>query len=220
MSVVIYIDESGDLGWTFDQPYRRGGSSRYLTIAAIVVPSEKKHIPKRVVSKLYERHKWDIGVERKWTAMSPDEKMSFVEKTVALCNNHPDIKLYSCIAYKCGVQEKVKNDSNLLYNYMIKKMLLDVMSDYETVTIVPDPRSIKVKSGNSLKDYLQLELTFTKEADTLLTMQPTDSSQCRSLQFTDMLAGVVQGHFEDRKSDCWNILGDHIITTELYFPTT
>lgn len=37
MDITVYLDESGDLGWKFDAPYRSGGSSRYLTIAAIAV---------------------------------------------------------------------------------------------------------------------------------------------------------------------------------------
>ena len=36
MQVSVYLDESGDLGWKFDAPYRCGGSSRYLTISAII----------------------------------------------------------------------------------------------------------------------------------------------------------------------------------------
>lgn len=53
----LYIDESGDLGFTFDKPYRIGGSSRYLTIAFLLVPKELSHLPKRVVKKLYKGRK-------------------------------------------------------------------------------------------------------------------------------------------------------------------
>jgi hypothetical protein len=31
MALLIYLDESGDLGWSFDAPFRRDGSSRNLT---------------------------------------------------------------------------------------------------------------------------------------------------------------------------------------------
>lgn len=34
----VYFDESGDLGWSFDKPYGAGGSSRYLTIAFLIIP--------------------------------------------------------------------------------------------------------------------------------------------------------------------------------------
>ena len=39
----IYLDESGDLGWKFDADFKRGGSSRYLTIAAAVIANTDRH---------------------------------------------------------------------------------------------------------------------------------------------------------------------------------
>jgi len=49
----IYIDESGDLGFTFKP--RGKGSSRYLTIACLFVPKELSHLPKKLVRKLYSK---------------------------------------------------------------------------------------------------------------------------------------------------------------------
>ena len=54
----IFADESGDLGWTLDKPYRAGGSSRHLTVASVCVPPEKRHLPKRVVRDLYKKYGW------------------------------------------------------------------------------------------------------------------------------------------------------------------
>ncbi|MEE8430337.1 MAG: hypothetical protein V3S16_03735 [Candidatus Desulfatibia sp.] len=51
----LYIDESRDLGFTFKP--RGKGSSRYLTIAFLLVPKELSHLPKRVVKKLYKGRK-------------------------------------------------------------------------------------------------------------------------------------------------------------------
>jgi hypothetical protein len=59
MSLIIYLDESGDLGWNFAAPYLDGGSSRFLTIGALCVPPEKKHLPKRVVRNLYKNFGWN-----------------------------------------------------------------------------------------------------------------------------------------------------------------
>ena len=39
----LYLDESGDLGFTFDKPNRYGGSSRHLTIAILLTPKELSH---------------------------------------------------------------------------------------------------------------------------------------------------------------------------------
>lgn len=66
----IYLDESGDLGWVLNKPYRHGGSSRYLTIAYVACPPEKKHLLKRIVRKVYERTKTDPKTELKGSALS------------------------------------------------------------------------------------------------------------------------------------------------------
>ncbi len=103
------------------------------------------------------------------------------------------------VVKKENVGKHIRKDPNKLYNFMTKLCLLDRMAIYEQVTLVPDPRSIKVESGNSLVDYLQIELWFTKGVRTVLISKPTDSRNSKELQFTDMLAGLVQNRFEDRR---------------------
>jgi len=45
MEYDVFFDESGDLGWKFDAPYRKNDSSRYFIIAYIIIPtSETKYI--------------------------------------------------------------------------------------------------------------------------------------------------------------------------------
>lgn len=75
---------------------------------------------------------------------------------------------------------------------MVKLLLLEQMAKHERVTFIPDPRSLKVESGNSLHDYLQTELWFSAGTQTLIETTPRDSRHCLNLQFADMLAGVVQ----------------------------
>jgi hypothetical protein len=71
ISVLIYLDESGDLGWSFDKPYRHGGSSRYLTIASLVVDPSKKHFPKRLIKKLYTKFKEMISAIKLYSFKPP-----------------------------------------------------------------------------------------------------------------------------------------------------
>jgi hypothetical protein len=121
------------------------------------------------------------------------------------------------VADKRNVQEHIRKDSNKLYNYMVKLLLLDVMAQHDYVNFVPDPRSIKVESGNSLHDYLQTELWFGLSAQTRLETTPRDSRHCLNLQFTDMVAGVVQSHFEFDDHRHWDNLSEHVNLKTLYF---
>ena len=216
--MIIYLDESGDLGWKFDAPYRRGGSSRHITIASLVTSPDKKHLPKRLIKKLYTKFKWPTNIEKKWADMTLDERVWFAQKANELRNNNPsDIRYVSITVKKENVQDHIRSDANKLYNYMIGLSLLDEMRQHEKVTFIPDPRSIKVESGNSLHDYLQTQLWFELKVKTVLETQPCDSATSRNVQFSDMLSGIVQGHFEDGNSQPWAELRTNISYKTLFF---
>jgi hypothetical protein len=217
MSSIVYLDESGDLGWNFSAPYRSGGSSRYLTIAALCIPSAKKHIPKRAIKDLYERFYWATTVEKKWKQMTPAERLAFARIAETMCSKHSDIHLHAITVKKENVEAHIKADYNKLYNYMIRLCVLDCMGKHDQVLFVPDPRSIKVQSGNSLHDYLQTELWFTLRVKTSLITTPLDSKNCRGIQFADMLAGLVQQRFEDRYFDYMKICIRRIRLKKLFF---
>lgn len=214
----IHLDESGDLGWKFGSPYRKGGSSRYLTISALLTRAEDKYKPKRLIKSLYERYKWPVSSERKWFDMNAAEKLRFVEDTLALLQNNPEIICTSITVYKPRVFPHIRNDGNKLYNYMIGLMLLDKMVNFDQVIFRPDPRSIKVQSGSNLPDYLQTQLWFEHNAKTELIYQLSDSKANKCIQFVDMLAGVVQQNYEDNNSDLFDKLKPYIDHRKLYFP--
>jgi hypothetical protein len=216
--MIIYLDESGDLGWKLTEPYRYGGSSRYLTIACLVVSNEQKNHPKRLIKKLYKKFNWPVKIEKKWSDMNLDERIWFAEKANELCTKFPqNIKYMSITVQKTQVKQHIKKDANTLYNYMIKLLLIDEMSKYENIILMPDSRSIKVKSGNSLHDYLQTELWFERKVSTILSTIPCDSATSQSIQFADMLSGIVQGYFEDDKIEPWNKIKNTLSHQTLYF---
>jgi len=217
-NTTIYLDESGDLGWTLDKPFMGGGSSQFLTIAALIVPGAcNNDHPKRVVRRLYKKFKWQTDRERKWTLMKRHERVEFAQKAVKLKNRQPDISYCSITTRKENVENHIRTDSNKLYNYMIKLLLANRIKDFDNVTFVPDDRAIKVKSGNSLHDYLQMVLWFHLESKTILQTTPLDSASSLNVQFADMLAGAVQSHFEFGNSDPFNELGKSLDAKTLYF---
>lgn len=217
MSVNIYLDESGDTGWLFERPYTNGGSSRYLIIAACQLLSELDHKPERMLRNIYKNRSWKPGSEKKWARMSPDARTDFAKNAAKLVGSSPGIDLFAIVIDKRNVFNHVRHDANKLYNYMVKTLLLDQMAKHDRVTFVPDPRSLKVESSNSLHDYLQTELWFGLFAKTQLETTPCDSRYCLNLQFTDMLAGVVQSHFEFGQSRHWSHLAPHIKIKTLMF---
>lgn len=197
----IYLDESGDLGWSFDRPYRSGGSSRYLTIACLSIDPAQAKLGVRLIRDLYHHFDWPRREEKKWARMSADERLEFAIRSKALHQKLGEsISYHSITVSKAKVREHIRADPNKLYNWMIARLLLNEMAKHEAVTFVPDPRSIKVESGSSLHDYLQTELWMDMNVPCKLTTKPCDSSQSPNVQFSDMLSGMVQNHYEDQKS--------------------
>lgn len=214
--MLIYVDESGDLGWSFERPYGQGGSSRYLTIAALLIPDELDHLPKRKIKDLYKYGRWDVKREKKWVEMSSDARLTFSKNAVLLREKNQAICYKAIVVDKKNVNENFRRDSNKLYNYMIRLLLLDEMTKHPFVTLIPDPRSIKVQNGNSLHHYLDA-LLYEKEAATQLETVVRDSRDCLCLQFADMLAGVVGASYEFQKSEPLRALGRHIQVKNLFF---
>ena len=215
--MIYLLDESGDLGWSFDQPYRRGGSSRYFTIAGPAVPRAKKHLPKRVIKSLYQKFSWPVQVEKKWADMEPAERVEFAKQAAKLSETYDEIVYHSITVEKQKVMPHIRKDPNKLYNYMVGLSLLKPMAAHSEVHLTPDARSVKVASGNSLHDYLQTKLWFDKNSEAKLVTKPEDSSANPNLQFADMLAGAVQGRFEDGKTEPWDVLEPCMNFRALFF---
>lgn len=216
-SAVIYLDESGDLGWKLEEPYRQGGSSKHLSIAALLVASEDKHRPKRLIRRLYDGYGWDTNREKKWSRMNSTERTNFAQRASRLEASCASVAYSAITVRKSNVRGHIRADANKLYNYMIKLLLAKQMSQFDRVTLVPDARSIKVQSGNSLHDYLQTTLWLEMNSATELVTTPSDSSATLNLQFADMLAGLVQSHYEGTSSEPWNVIAKQISSHKLFF---
>lgn len=213
----IYIDESGDLGWILDKPFQSGGSSRYLAITALIVPKTLSNYPKRIVKKIYSKRKQSTAIEIKGKNLSKDERMKFVQRVVYLLRRQPSINISSIIVNKRNVQEHIRSDPNKLYNYMVNFALLDKIDKCSVVDFIPDPRSIKVESQNSLVDYLQTKLWFEYNSATIIRYQTTESHLNINIQFADIVSYVIWRRYEYNKSDAFNILKPHILIKHLFF---
>jgi hypothetical protein len=148
--------------------------------------------------------------------MSANARLTFAKNAINLRETHPQIKYKAIVVKKENVAQKLRSDSNKLYNYMTRLLLLDEMAQHPHVTLIPDARSIKVESGKSLHHYLEMML-YEKQASTRLETMEQNSKHCLNLQFTDMLTGVVGTHYEFCRSEPWHILSPHVDVKHLFF---
>lgn len=217
MALHIFVDESGDLGWKFDLPYGRGGSSRYLTIAAVSIGDSQGYRLERVIRDLYKAARWNSQVERKWIDASTKSRVHFAKEARKLVERQSGIRYSSIVVDKTRVQKHLRTDPNKLYNYMLKLLLIDEMARHDRICLFPDSRSLKVSSGNALQDYLQTSLWYESGVATQLETVPTDSKHCKELQFADMLAGAIGTCFEFGDGACFEQLRHCTLLKRLFF---
>ena len=218
LSMNIYLDESGDLGFSFQKPYRNGGSSRYLTITFLFIPKELTKHPKRIVRKLYKKKGKSTKNELKGSHLSKDDKLFIAKRTVKLLQNHPNIKIISITVYKRSVKKHIRKDPNKLYNYMIGLVLPKKIKNQKRLTIIPDKKSIKVASGNSLVDYLQIKLWFEFNSETIIEYYPLESHTALNLQYIDWISNIIWNSYEDKENQALDIFIDRIELHQLFFP--
>ncbi|RQZ14036.1 DUF3800 domain-containing protein [Burkholderia sp. Bp9031] len=216
MAKTIYLDESGCLGWSLDQPYGRGGSSRYFTLAAAVIPDDQEKALSRVIRGLYKKRRRSTDNELKSVALSSGERDHFATQLSGIKQNYPDITFATITVRKEHVQEGFRRHPNGLYNYMAKLLLLKLMAQEQAVHFIPDARTIKVELKHSMHDYLRTELAACGSGAFLQTT-PWESKDCLPLQFVDILAGVVWGHHEFKSSPAYKTLSPHVTQKSLFF---
>jgi len=132
-------------------------------------------------------------------------------------NKYTRIKIFSMTVKKTKVQNHTRQDPNKLYNYMLGLLLPDRIKRYPLVTLIPDERSIKVKSGNSLTDYLQIKLWFELKAKTTIEFFPVESSTALNIQFIDYVCNIIWNHYERNHSAPFNVLKYKITSIPLFF---
>lgn len=206
MRTFIYLDESGDLGWNMDEPYQKGGSSRMLTLAAICMPEEKSKYIQRIVRALYAKRKRPLKNELKSVDLNLKDKELFLTLTTKLLSEHKDIQLRSITVHKEYVNARMKKDPNVLYNYMIKCLLLKTICNSQYVDFMPDRRSEKVNTKWNMGEYLNQMIHEHSIENNVINQScnvaPMDSSKCLELQFIDFYAGLVWSAYEfsDKKA--------------------
>lgn len=214
----IFIDESGDLGFTFKNAYGAGGSSRFLTIAFLMIPDDIDYLPKRIVRQVYKKKKWDPArSELKGSMLDENTRNFFAKKVRGLLTQHPEIKVFTMTVAKEKVYLPLRVDPNILYNYIIGLSILDKIDHISKVTLIPDKRSLKVASGNSLEEYLRIKLWYEMGVRTDLYNKPQESHTDDCLQFIDYIAHIVWRSYELGDNQAKQYLDGVAEFTNLFF---
>ena len=135
----------------------------------------------------------------------------------SLLDRHSRVKIFAITVDKRNVEDHIRQDYNKLYNYMIRLVLLDKIKYLPKVTFIPDRRSIKVRSGSSLVDYLQTVLWLELRVKTTIENNPQESHNALNLQFIDCISHIIWKRHEDNEDTAYNILKSKVELAHLFF---
>lgn len=214
-NALVFLDESGDLGWIFDQPYRAGGSSRFFTIAAAFgVNNDHRKIGK-VIEKIRHQRNWTSKNEKKWKNISQEAKIEFAQRAAGLLKNNHNIRALAAFIRKDRIPIHMHGHHHLLYSWIVSSLISPSIRVFNSVSICPDELNAGIGNDNLLENTIRKEVWFNLRSSSKINRIPRTAVLEDGLAFCDYLAGAVQSHFEDGCSEPYNILEKNIF---LHFP--
>lgn len=203
--MIIYLDESGDLGFG-------AGGTKYFVILFVVANDEIAL--KRHVRRVKKKHKIPRDVEIKATTSSPGLRMDIL-RSIA----QTDIEVYSITTYKPGVHERLRSDTNILYNYAIGLLLIPYLVEkaFERVSIVVDQRITRISRGLRFDDYIRTELWGRYRVYTDIRIHHLDSRESLGLQAVDFVSNALFRARERNEWGYWNLVRDKAKDTKRLF---
>lgn len=190
----IYIDESGDLGFT-------ERSSPYFVIVAVIAEGpEKAQQVKTCMSRVRKK------LPRKYRDI-PELKYHNTDDTykrrVLECISRTNVDIAYLLLRKEQVYPHLRDERQILYNYLTGSLVSAIVADYEfssDVNVIID-KSLDGVVREEFDKYLvfrSLENGLSRQPSRCqLEVLHVDSKQNLCIQAADFVAGTVHRHFRD-----------------------
>jgi hypothetical protein len=216
----IYIDESGDLGWTLDKPNRNGGSSKFITITGIVIRTDEEKYISRFITEIYKKYNLTTNIEKKGANFIPEHSNFITNQLHKIFTKSDSLKIISITVNKAKVFDSLRKDKNIFYNYVLGLLLKSEIVHHNDVEIVLDKRTIKVSHGESFPDYIKTEI-WGQGLDINISCEFVESTKNKMIWFADWYANFIWRKHEDNESSTYDLLlklpNDKFLEKRLFF---
>lgn len=204
----LYIDESGNLG----------SAGRYFTIAAIETqhPKPLHNVMKKTILKVKRNFpRYEQMQEIKASQSNPIVKDYFLHKIAS----KKELRIRYIVADKKHVKKELLADENLLYNYLLKYLIVPFVHRKRPtrLIILLDKRSTKVKSAKSFEDYIQLVLRYELNLNISIAVSYLESQHCYLIQAADFVSNAIYAKYEHQYDYYVNIISSKIVFSQ-HFP--
>lgn len=207
--IFIYLDESGDLGFN-------KGSSKHFVISFLAMSQKTNLLLKRKIIKVKRKYNIPNGIEIKGNKSNHGLRMDILKEICSL-----PIDIYSITTKKQGINETLRKDTNIFYNYMVNLIVVPYLVKTKTnnICLIADKRISKVSKGMRFGDYLKYKIFYEKNLYHLqLNIEYLDSIISYGLQAVDFVANSIFRNYEQGNKKYIEALEGNIVQNKrLYF---
>lgn len=205
----IYLDESGDLGFS-------ESSSKYFVIAFVRL--NKPEGLKRCVKRVKQKYNIPTDVELK----GYETQLKIKKELLIKFSRLPDLEIYSITAQKENIKERLRTDTNIFYNYMtglsLIEKVLEESRDSEVVINI-DRRIISITSGFNLEEYIKYKIWYENgRIDLNLKIHYIDSHNSLAIQGIDIITNAIFKRYEWGNEELFNLIRNKVkMDKKLFF---
>ena len=214
--IYIYLDESGDLGFNFENKK----PSDFFTITVVVVRNIKsnKWIKKEIETTIKRKLNTKIKNKRFVQEIKWSKTELWIKKYLFKRIDKFDFEIYSITFNKRWIDEKLKKNKARLYNYFVKQLIDKINFDNvkNRITIVLD----KSKNKEQIKDcndYLirNIENRISLEVD--IDILHEDSIIIKQLQLADVFCYWFFEKYNKKNTSWLEVFKEKVKYDELWF---
>ncbi|UJS27758.1 DUF3800 domain-containing protein [Macrococcoides canis] len=202
MEINIALDESGNFG-------DDGG---FVIVGGVQVSNKKSVSNFMKNQELRFRKKYPqkfSNVEIKHKNSFPAMRYYYIEKIAQKVDC-----FHYCATNKNNIDKSMLEDENILYNYMVYRIVLRVIRQnpkIKKLNIILDQRTTKITRRDGLTDYIKGKVFFDlKRPDINLTITMFDSEHNRLIQAADFIAGCAYHYYTHENDLCYNLIKEKL----------
>jgi len=200
MPQYVFIDESGDLGQ---------GGSRYLVLAALIVPEPKRLV--RIIRDL-RWHKFRKELRKASEIKANRSSRELIRQMLIRLNQVPGARVsYAVLEKRRVFSPYLKADRHRLYDYVAGKLARNLPVGSEGLTVLLDRSKEKQLQREEFDRCFRRNLKAAK--GTPVSIEHAYSHAWVGLQFADALAWACFQKFERNNPEYVELLG---IEQEVY----
>ncbi|VVB91741.1 Uncharacterised protein [uncultured archaeon] len=200
----IYIDESGDLGFS-------SKSTKYFVVAALVT-EDKLRIEKCITKVRKERLPTKY---KKISELKYHNSNGVVRRRILQCIAKTDSGIAYAVLRKRQVYENLRTKPNILYNFLCGYMIGNIFRKYHInnkVEIIVD-RSLTGINREAFDEYVGYRALMSKAEifdPDYLEIRHVDSAQDKCIQMVDFVVGAIARNYEHEDSSFYEIIDEKV----------